>query len=152
MVCGARRRSDLGPFFVEPTIIRMPGQTGLEAAQAIVEDWPAERSLPLIVFVTAYDQYALQAFEHAAVDYVLKPVQRERLTVLLEDMLDSEIEVAEELRTAVRALSPFVGGALYFAFGINRVRRRALRLRNEALAAQRWNRLHPTEQPRTSYL
>ncbi|WP_374589122.1 LytR/AlgR family response regulator transcription factor, partial [Ideonella dechloratans] len=35
--------------------IRMPGQTGLEAAQAIVEDWPAERPLPLIVFVTAYD-------------------------------------------------------------------------------------------------
>lgn len=59
--------------------IRMPGQTGLEAAQAIVEDWPAERPLPLIVFVTAYDQYALQAFEASAVDYVLKPVQAERL-------------------------------------------------------------------------
>lgn len=60
--------------------IRMPGLTGLEAAQAIVEDWPHDASpLPLIVFVTAYDQYALQAFEHAAVDYVLKPVQRERL-------------------------------------------------------------------------
>lgn len=59
--------------------IRMPGQTGLEAAQVIVEDWPAERPLPLIVFVTAYDQYALQAFEASAVDYVLKPVQAERL-------------------------------------------------------------------------
>ncbi len=59
--------------------IRMPGQTGLEAAQAIVEDWPTERPLPLIVFVTAYDQYALQAFEASAVDYVLKPVQAERL-------------------------------------------------------------------------
>ena len=61
--------------------IRMPGMTGLEAAQALAEDWPIETgaSLPLIVFVTAYDQYALQAFEHAAVDYVLKPVQPERL-------------------------------------------------------------------------
>lgn len=59
--------------------IRMSGQTGLEAAQAIVEDWPAERPLPLIVLVTAYDQYALQAFEASAVDYVLKPVQAERL-------------------------------------------------------------------------
>jgi len=61
--------------------IRMPGMTGLEAAQALAEDWPVETgaSLPLIVFVTAYDQYALQAFEHAAVDYVLKPVQPERL-------------------------------------------------------------------------
>jgi DNA-binding LytR/AlgR family response regulator len=59
--------------------IRMPGMTGLEAAQALAEDWPDGPPLPLIVFVTAYDQYALQAFEHAAVDYVLKPVQPERL-------------------------------------------------------------------------
>jgi DNA-binding LytR/AlgR family response regulator len=59
--------------------IRMPGRSGLEAAQAIVEDWPAERPLPLIVFITAYDQYALQAFEATAVDYLLKPVQPARL-------------------------------------------------------------------------
>src|SRR5258706_10614409 len=61
--------------------IRMPGMTGLEAAQAIAEDWPddAAQPFPLIVFVTAYDQYALQAFERAAVDYVLKPVQPNRL-------------------------------------------------------------------------
>lgn len=59
--------------------IRMPGQTGLEAAEQLAEDWPEGRPLPLLVFVTAYDQYALQAFERAAVDYVLKPVQRERL-------------------------------------------------------------------------
>ena len=60
--------------------IRMPGMTGLEAAQAIAEDWPdAAETLPAIVFVTAYDQYALQAFEHSAVDYVLKPIQCERL-------------------------------------------------------------------------
>ena len=59
--------------------IRMPGMTGLEAAQALAEDWADGAPLPLVVFVTAYDQYALQAFEHAAVDYVLKPVQPERL-------------------------------------------------------------------------
>jgi len=60
--------------------IRMPGMTGLEAAQALAEDWPdGAGPLPAIVFVTAYDQYALQAFEHSAVDYVLKPVQPERL-------------------------------------------------------------------------
>ncbi len=59
--------------------IRMPGLTGLEAAQALTEDWPDAKALPLIVFVTAYDQYATQAFDHAAVDYVLKPVQPERL-------------------------------------------------------------------------
>lgn len=59
--------------------IRMPGLSGLEAAELLAEDWPADGPLPLIVFVTAYDQYALQAFEHAAVDYVLKPVEADRL-------------------------------------------------------------------------
>jgi DNA-binding LytR/AlgR family response regulator len=59
--------------------IRMPGMDGLEAAQALAEDWPDGVPFPLIVFVTAYDQYALQAFDRAAVDYVLKPVQPERL-------------------------------------------------------------------------
>ncbi len=59
--------------------IRMPGLSGLEAAAAMAEDWDATAPFPLLVFVTAYDQYALQAFEHAAIDYVLKPVQPERL-------------------------------------------------------------------------
>ncbi|GAP36813.1 LytR/AlgR family response regulator transcription factor [Piscinibacter sakaiensis] len=60
--------------------IRMPGMSGLEAAEALAEDWPEDAGpLPLTVFVTAYDQYAVQAFEHAAVDYVLKPVQPLRL-------------------------------------------------------------------------
>lgn len=60
--------------------IRMPGMSGLEAAAALAEDWPDDAGpLPLTVFVTAYDEYALRAFEAAAVDYVLKPVQRERL-------------------------------------------------------------------------
>ncbi len=60
--------------------IRMPGMTGLEAAQAITEDWPEHAGpLPLFVFVTAYDQYALQAFDAAAADYLLKPVTPERL-------------------------------------------------------------------------
>jgi len=60
--------------------IRMPGMTGLEAAQAISEDWPDDAGpLPLYVFVTAYDQYALQAFDAAAADYLLKPVTPERL-------------------------------------------------------------------------
>jgi DNA-binding LytR/AlgR family response regulator len=63
--------------------IRMPAASGLEAAQALAEDWPepgaGAQPFPLIVFVTAYDQYALQAFEAQAVDYVVKPVERERL-------------------------------------------------------------------------
>jgi DNA-binding LytR/AlgR family response regulator len=71
--------------------IRMPGRNGLEAAEAIVEEWPADAgALPLIVFVTAYDQYALQAFERAAVDYLQKPVQPARLAACcarLKDLL-----------------------------------------------------------------
>lgn len=60
--------------------IRMPGMSGLDAAEAIAEDWPdAHGAPPLLVFVTAYDEYAVRAFERAALDYVLKPVQAERL-------------------------------------------------------------------------
>lgn len=64
--------------------IRMPGRSGLEAAQALAEDWPAGEPLPLLVFVTAYDQYALQAFEAQAVDYLVKPVQPERLAACVQ--------------------------------------------------------------------
>ena len=59
--------------------IQMPDVTGLDAAEVILERWPDDRPLPLIVFVTAFDHYALAAFEHAAVDYVLNPVQSARL-------------------------------------------------------------------------
>lgn len=61
--------------------IHMPGASGLEVAEQVIEEWPAERPLPLIVFITAYDEYAVQAFERAAVDYVLKPVRPERLAL-----------------------------------------------------------------------
>ncbi len=69
---------------LRPTVvfldIRMPGMSGLEAATALSEDWPDDAGpLPLLVFVTAYDEYALRAFDAAAVDYVLKPVQSSRL-------------------------------------------------------------------------
>jgi DNA-binding LytR/AlgR family response regulator len=67
--------------------IRMPAMNGLDAAQALVEDWPdshAHGAPPLIVFVTAYDEYAVRAFERAALDYVLKPVQPERLAQTCE--------------------------------------------------------------------
>jgi DNA-binding LytR/AlgR family response regulator len=54
--------------------IRMPGTTGMEAARQI-------GGQSNIVFVTAYDQYAVEAFERGAVDYVLKPPEPERLQV-----------------------------------------------------------------------
>lgn len=59
--------------------IRMPGQSGLDAAVELADAWPANKPFPALVFVTAYDQYAVQAFEAQAVDYLLKPVQAARL-------------------------------------------------------------------------
>ncbi len=60
--------------------IRMPGMSGIEVAQGLAEDWLEDgKPFPLLVFVTAYDQYAVQAFDSAAIDYVLKPVLPDRL-------------------------------------------------------------------------
>ena len=64
--------------------IKMPGQTGLEAAEELAERWDGAQPFPEIVFVTAYDDYALKAFEQAAADYVLKPVGDERLRRTVE--------------------------------------------------------------------
>jgi len=66
--------------------IRMPGMTGIEAARAIAQ-LPTDDDTDdgwlgcEIVFITAYDQYAIEAFEQGVVDYVLKPAERDRLTV-----------------------------------------------------------------------
>jgi DNA-binding LytR/AlgR family response regulator len=60
--------------------IKMPGKTGLEVAEIVADDWPTEKAAPLLVFVTAYDEFAIPAFEHAAVDYLLKPATLDRLT------------------------------------------------------------------------
>ena len=70
--------------------IRMPGMTGVEAARAIAQLPVDEENIGdgwqgcEIVFITAYDQYAIDAFEQGVVDYVLKPAERERLQVTVE--------------------------------------------------------------------
>jgi len=68
--------------------IRMPGLTGVDAARQIAQLPPREGQeddlLPEIVFITAYDQYAVEAFEQGVADYVLKPAERERLLVTVE--------------------------------------------------------------------
>jgi DNA-binding LytR/AlgR family response regulator len=65
--------------------IRMPGLTGVEAARQIAQLAPPEGVddplLPEVVFITAYDQYAVEAFEQGVADYVLKPAERERLQI-----------------------------------------------------------------------
>lgn len=70
--------------------IRMPGLTGVEAARQIAQLPPREGRgddedpIPEIVFITAYDQYAVEAFEQGVADYVLKPAERERLQVTVQ--------------------------------------------------------------------
>ena len=67
--------------------IRMPGLSGLDAAAELADAWDsAARPFPALVFVTAYDQYAVQAFEAQAVDYLLKPVQPARLQKSVEKL------------------------------------------------------------------
>lgn len=64
--------------------IKMPGRNGIEVAEAVADDWPDERPEPLFVFVTAFDEFAVSAFERAAVDYLLKPATAERLQQTVE--------------------------------------------------------------------
>jgi DNA-binding LytR/AlgR family response regulator len=100
--------------------IRMPGLSGLEAAQALAEDWP-DRSddpgaapFPLLVFATAYDQYAVQAFEAQAVDYLLKPVDRTRLAACvarLQARLQSQTHT-QTPTTPARSTQPAVDNDL----------------------------------------
>ncbi|MCB1998072.1 MAG: response regulator transcription factor [Burkholderiaceae bacterium] len=91
--------------------IRMPGMSGLEAAQALVEDWPDGVPFPLIVFVTAYDQYALQAFEAQAADYLLKPVDSERLAACVARLQArlAEREMASPASELARSLDQLRG-------------------------------------------
>ena len=79
--------------------IRMPGLDGLEVARARAEDWPEADAagFPLLVFVTAYDQHAVQAFELQAADYLLKPVQPARLARCLE-RLQTQLQAQQEPR------------------------------------------------------
>ena len=108
--------------------IRMPGQSGLDAAAELADAWPTQgpdsTPFPALVFVTAYDQYAVQAFEAQALDYVLKPVQPARLQKSVQKLrraLDQQAQAAinseanksnplqataEQLRQLLAALEP----------------------------------------------
>jgi two-component system LytT family response regulator/two-component system response regulator LytT len=60
--------------------VQMPGLTGFEVARRMID----KHSAPQVIFVTAYDQYAIEAFEVNAVDYLLKPVDRARLEMAVQ--------------------------------------------------------------------
>lgn len=86
--------------------IRMPALTGLEVAQAAGRD-------VRVVFVTAYDQYAVEAFERAAVDYLLKPVSDERLAETVTRLKTPVVPQAApvDLAGVLAALGTLVPGA-----------------------------------------
>ncbi len=86
--------------------IRMPRMDGIELARQLA----ARPRPPAVVFVTAYDQYAVKAFELAAVDYLLKPVKAERLAEALSRALRTPA-VADAVRAAAEAVVP--GGRRY---------------------------------------
>ncbi|TDM09344.1 MAG: DNA-binding response regulator [Ideonella sp. MAG2] len=77
--------------------IRMPGLTGLEVAQGI-------EGLTRVVFVTAYDEFAVQAFEAAALDYVLKPVSVDRLARTIERLKSALLTPTEPQASLAQAL------------------------------------------------
>ena len=83
--------------------IRMPGLTGVEAAPQIAQMALADDELlPEVVFITAYDQYAVEAFEQGAADYVLKPAEAQRLRLTVEP---TGWEIQDGYRAAQRLLA-----------------------------------------------
>ena len=96
--------------------IKMPGMTGLEAAEQLADEWEPGQPFPQIVFVTAYDNYAVEAFERAAADYVLKPISDDRLARTIERLRDRlqaspKPDDLSGLLEQMRALLPGTGAA-----------------------------------------
>jgi len=82
--------------------IRMPGMSGLEVAQGI-------EGRTRVIFVTAYDEYAVQAFEHAALDYLLKPLRTERLQRTIERVRASLAAPPQDDAALAQALRRLLG-------------------------------------------
>ena len=90
--------------------IRMPGLTGIEVARGLADASPRTQ----VVFVTAYDQYAIDAFEQGAMDYLLKPVSDERLLATRERILSRLPSTRQDdavLERLLRRLGPSQGAA-----------------------------------------
>ena len=78
--------------------IRMPVKSGLEVATEIGDG-------AKIVFCTAYDQFAIEAFERGAVDYLLKPIEADRLAVTLQRLLDNVNEPADDVTSVAHLIT-----------------------------------------------
>jgi two-component system LytT family response regulator len=77
--------------------IQMPGKTGFQ----LLEELDA---VPFVVFTTAYDEFALKAFEVNALDYLLKPIQADRLSETVSKILDKEKSKSSAVRNADKKL------------------------------------------------
>jgi two-component system LytT family response regulator len=89
--------------------IQMPELDGLQVAASLTDESP-----PAIVFVTAYDEYAIRAFEVDAIDYLLKPVTPERFTAAVDRVL-KRLDHAESPRGPIQALASRMAEAQGFA-------------------------------------
>ena len=93
--------------------IKMPGLNGLAVAETLPKD-------SKIVFVTAFDQYAADAFEQSAVDYLLKPVGEERLTKTIQRLKQKEPVAKADLVALVKTLtSPKVSFLKWLRVGLD---------------------------------
>jgi len=82
--------------------VEMPGRTGLEVIQQLRVIGVA---LPLIVFTTAYDQYAVKAFESHAIDYLLKPFEKDRFQITVDRIEQQfQLQQAQELNQRMQRL------------------------------------------------
>ena len=95
--------------------IRMPGLSGLDAAAELADAWdgaPSQKPFPALVFVTAYDQYAVAAFEAQAMDYLLKPLQAARLqktVAKLQQALPNRAQPAQQFESTLAQLRGLLG-------------------------------------------
>lgn len=95
--------------------IGLPGMSGIDVIEAMAEEWPPGSTLPLVVFVTAYPDYAVRAFRADSADYLVKPVEPARLDACvarlkarLEERRRGDVAVAqqlEQLRTSIAGLA-----------------------------------------------
>ncbi|MEM7370650.1 MAG: LytTR family DNA-binding domain-containing protein [Bacteroidota bacterium] len=79
--------------------VQMPGMTGFEVLRKLKE-------VPEIIFSTAYDKYALDAFEVSAIDYLLKPYTRERFAKAIQKLTDTQTPYMEQIQRLAESLAP----------------------------------------------
>jgi two-component system, LytTR family, response regulator len=78
--------------------IQMPGKNGFELLEEI-------SGVPEVIFVTAYDEYALRAFEVNALDYLLKPIQPSRLAETVKKILNKDSAISQEIKEQTQPLN-----------------------------------------------